>query len=239
MRRRMVYFVTGLALISFIFTGCARRKEPEEKKVVAKVKRGAQLTPARQARPATPAERPTPSDKPITEERVLFSFERNLDGWEIPDWALEKDDHVAKDIEISKDVADEGSASLKVNCDFPGNRWTAALIELEQYLDFTPYREIVVDVYIPEDAPLGLRGKIILTVGESWKFTEMTRAIPLVPGEWVTIKASIEPGSYDWKRTVPDESFREDVRKIVVRVESNRKPAYKGPVYIDNIRICK
>jgi len=47
------------------------------------------------------------------------------------------------------------------------------------------------------------------------------------------------PGSYDWKRTVPDESFRADVRKIVVRIESNRRPIYKGPVYIDNVKIGK
>ena len=226
MKGRSVYFVVGLAVIMLTLTGCAKKEEAKEKKVTAE-------------KEAAPAERPTPSDKPITEERVLFSFERDLRGWEIPDWVLEKDDHVAKDIEISKDVADEGSSSLKVTCDFPGKRWTAALIELEQYLDFTPYREIAIDIYIPEEVPLGLRGRIILTVGEGWKFTEMTRAIPLVPGEWVTVRANIEPGSYDWKRTVPDESFRADVRKIALRIESNKKPAYKGPVYIDSVRICK
>ena len=46
-------------------------------------------------------------------EEVLFSFERGLEGWEIPDWAYEKPDHVQKDIESSKDYASNGNASLK------------------------------------------------------------------------------------------------------------------------------
>ena len=228
MRREIVSFIIVTALISFVVTGCAKEKEPKEEKIVTK----------KEKEPA-PAKQPVPSDKPIVEERVLFSFERDTAGWEIPYWAMEKDDHVAESIEISKDAASEGNSSLKMNCDFPGQRWTAALAELEQFLDFGPYREIAVDIYIPKDAPLGLRGKIILTVGEDWKFTEMTRAIPLVPGEWVTIRASLESGNYDWKRIVPDESFRQDIRKIVVRVESNNRPVYKGPVYIDNVRIGK
>ncbi len=223
MQKVIIYFATGLAIISFTFAGCAKKEEAEGKKAVSAVSR----------------KRPTPSDKPITEERVLFSFEKKMGGWEIPTWVLEKDDHVAESIEISKDVADEGNASLKINCDFSGGKWTAGLIELEQFFDFGPYREIAVDVYIPKTAPMGLTGKIIFTVGEGWKFTEMIRSIPLVPGEWVTIRANIEPGSYDWKRIVPDESFRADVRKIAVRIESNKKPIYKGPVYIDSVRICK
>ncbi|MFH1552340.1 MAG: hypothetical protein ABID83_01705, partial [Candidatus Omnitrophota bacterium] len=70
----------------------------------------------------------------------------------------------------------------------------------------------------------------------NWKFVEMSRSVPLIPGEWVTITANIEPGSYDWKRIVPDETFAGDVRKIAIRIESNNKPAYTGPIYIDNVR---
>ena len=99
------------------------------------------------------------------------------------------------------------------------------------------YRVISVDLYIPNDAPIGLKVKVILTVGSNWKFVEMSRSVPLVPGEWITITANIEPGSYDWKRVVPDEKFAEDVRKIAIRVESNRKPKYTGPIYVDNVRI--
>ena len=232
MQRNIVSFLICTIVLALAVCGCAKKKEPAKGKVITQEK-------SEENEPLAEAKRLEPSGIPITEERVLDSFEKDEGGWEIPDWALEKDDHVAEKIEVSEDIASEGKQSLKVNCNFPGKSWTAAVVELEQFLDCTPYRQIAVDVYIPKDAPLGLRAKIILTVGDDWKFTEMTRAIPLIPGEWVTIKGNIEPGSYDWKRTVPDESFRADIRKIVVRITSNKRPVYEGPVYIDNVRIGK
>lgn len=173
------------------------------------------------------------------EEKVIFGFEKDAQGWEIPEWALEQEDHVAKTIESSKDFAKEGAQSLKVMTAFPGKVWSAAVIEDFEYFDWTPYKSISADIYIPKEAPIGLKAKIILTVGESWKFTEMTRSVALVPGEWVTITANLSPGSEDWKKTVVDDNFRKDVRKVSIRVESNKKPEYSGPIYIDNIRLEK
>ena len=173
------------------------------------------------------------------EDKVIFGFEKDTQGWEIPDWALEQEDHVAKSIEASKDVAGEGKGSLKVMTVFPGNMWTAALIEDFEYFDWTPYKGIACDIYVPKDAPTGLKGKIILTVGENWKFTEMARSVPLVPGQWTTVSANLSPGSEDWKKTTVDDAFRKDVRKVAIRVESNKKPVYTGPVYVDNIRLQK
>jgi len=129
------------------------------------------------------------------EEKVLFGFEKDAQGFEVPEWAIEQEDYVAKSVEVSKDVAKEGKQSLKMNCVFPGKVWTAALIEDFEYFDWTPYKTISVDIYIPKTAPVGLKGKIVFTVGENWKFTEMARSVPLVPGEWVTVSASLAPGS--------------------------------------------
>lgn len=173
------------------------------------------------------------------EDKVLFSFEKDAQGWEIPEWALEQEDHVAKSVESSQDVAKEGTGSLKVIAAFPGKMWSAALVEDFEYFDWTPYKSVSMDVYIPQEAPVGLKAKMILTVGENWKFTEMARSVSLVPGEWVTISANLMPGSEDWKKTVVDDNFRKDVRKIVVRVESNKRPEYNGPVYIDNVVLTK
>lgn len=173
------------------------------------------------------------------EEKVVFGFEKDTQGWEIPEWALEQEDHVAKTVEVSKDFAKEGKSSLKIASAFPGKIWSAALVEDFEYFDWTPYKSISADVYIPKEVPVGLKAKIMLTVGEGWKFTEMARSIALVPGEWVTITANLAPGSEDWKKTIVDDNFRKDVRKIAIRVESNRKPEYKGPIYIDNIRLTK
>jgi hypothetical protein len=181
---------------------------------------------------------PAPSTLPITEEKTYYGFERGgLDGWEVPQWAMGKNDYVASGLEVSDEAVSEGASSMKVNADFPGGYWTAALVEIQQYLDLSKYRVIRADVYLPADAPKGLSSSIILTVGDSWRFVEMSRSYPLIPGEWITVTASIEPGSYDWKRIVPDEKFAEDVRKIAIRVESNNKPKYKGGIFIDNVRV--
>jgi len=173
------------------------------------------------------------------EDKVLFSFEKDTQGFEIPEWAIEQEDHVAMSVETSSDVAKDGKKSLKVMANFPGKMWTAALVEDFEYFDWTPYKELSADVYVPADAPTGLKGKIVLTVGENWKWIEMSRGTAVIPGEWVTITANLLPGSEDWKRTVVDEEFRKDIRKVVVRVESNKKPQYEGPIYFDNIRLTK
>src|SRR3989344_6750950 len=108
----------------------------------------------------------------MAEEKVLFSFEKDTQGWEIPEWALELQDHVAKSIEASKDFAKVGQGSLKVVTNFPGKIWAAALVEDFEYFDWTPYKEISCDVYLPKEAPNGLKAKFIITVGENWKFIE-------------------------------------------------------------------
>jgi len=173
------------------------------------------------------------------EDKLIFGYEKDAQGWEIPDWAMEQEDHVAKSVAASKDVAKEGKQSLKVMANFPGKVWTAALVEDFEYFDWTPYKAVSVDIYIPKEAPIGLKGKLILTVGENWKFTEMSKAVSLVPGEWANITANLVPGSEDWKRTVVDDNFRKDVRKVAVRVESNKKPEYNGPIYVDDFKLIK
>lgn len=173
----------------------------------------------------------------IKNEKVLYDFETGENGWEIPAWAFEKPDHVATSISTSKAISSRGKRSLKLDSNFPGGMWTASLTEIQHYLDLSNYETVSVDIYLPPDAPEGLRAKIILSVGEDWRFTEMSRSIKLTPGEWTNITASIREDSTDWKRTKVDEAFKSDVRKIAIRIESNRKPVYTGPVYIDNFRV--
>jgi len=173
-------------------------------------------------------------DCAFSAERVLFGFEKDVEGWEIPDWAYEQDDYVGEDIAVSNDVAKEGASSMKLTSNFPGGKWNGAVVEIMEFFDWTPYSAISCDIYLPDAAPNGLKAKMILTVGDNWKWTEMSRSYRLTPGKWNNISAKLKPGSEDWKRTKPTNEFRADVRKIAVRVEST-KNAYKGPIYIDNI----
>jgi len=219
----VLWAVILAAGFSVLLTGCGNKKT-EGSKIAAQDE-------------ASSVEAKMPSKKPITEERIYYGFEEDLSGWEIPAWAESKTDYVAKEVSLSKEVASEGGSSMCVVADFPGDNWTAGLVEIQQYLDLSSYRVISADVYLPADAPIGLKANLVLTFGNNWKFVEMNQSVPLEPGKWTTVTASVEPGSYDWKRVVPDEEFAKDIRKIAVRVVSNRKPKYSGPIYIDNIRV--
>lgn len=174
----------------------------------------------------------------FSKEILLFNFEKDPDGWEIPDWALGKKDHVAEEIGVSEFQASAGKYALEMGVNFtqePG--WKGAYVErVVDVTDWSPFKFLSADVCIPKDAPRGLRARIILTVGDEWKWTEMNKSIPLTPGEWCVLKVDISPDSLNWRRFVTD-SFRSDVKKMGVRVESNGNIAYKGPIYIDNIRL--
>lgn len=167
---------------------------------------------------------------------VIFGFEDGTMGWRIPDWALEKEDHIAKEISQSQDWASQGKNSLAVSSEFLANKWSGSYVEIEEYYDWSPYSKISVDIYLPKEAPVGLKAKFILTVGEEWKWTEMSKTMPLTAGQVTTVTADLKPGSKDWKNTVVDDNFRKDIRKLGIRVESNKNP-YKGKLYIDNIRL--
>lgn len=170
-------------------------------------------------------------------EIVVYGFEGGLDGWAIPDWARTSGDYVARQVSVSQEYPEEGQSSLKLQTEFPGDRWAGAYVEREvEVTDWGAFGYVAVSIYLPADAPSGLQGRIILTVGEKWQWTEMNRGVPLEPGQWTTITADLKPGSMDWK-FFPDEAFRKDVRKLGVRIESNQRPAYQGPVFLDHVRV--
>jgi hypothetical protein len=170
-------------------------------------------------------------------EVTIADFEEPDAGkWVIPDWAKEKADHVAKEIGVSKEFAQKGAQSLKIAAQFPGEKWSAAVVETEEYLDLTDKSKLAVDIYIPKDAPEGLKGNVCATFGSGWSWAEQLKNIPLVPGQWTTVEVDIADGSKDWKKVRVDSEFRGDIRKLDIRIISDKKPAYNGNVYIDNIR---
>ena len=171
-------------------------------------------------------------------EITLYTFEKDPQGWEIPDWALDKKDHVGKQLSVSEFHASEGKYALEFDVAFSGlPSWEGAYVErIADVTDWSPFGFISVDIFLPSNAPRGLRAKIILTVSDKWIWTEMNRSIPLAPGEWTVIKADFTPQSMAWRRFI-DDSFRADVKKIGIRIESNGKVDYKGPIYIDNVKL--
>lgn len=168
---------------------------------------------------------------------VIFDFEETPQEWAIPEWATESQGYVGEVIEISPDVASHGNSSLQILAHFPGEKWTGAYIEVMMHVtDWGQFGAMAADLFLPSNAPRGLEARIILTVGEKWDWTEMNRALPLEPGKWTTIVAHLKPGSLDWK-FFPTDTFRRDVRKVGIRIESNKQPVYSGPIYVDHIRL--
>jgi len=174
----------------------------------------------------------------MAREITLYSFEKDPQGWEIPDWVLEKTDNAGKQIGVSEFHSSEGKYSLEIDTEFTGGpSWAAAYVEcVVDVTDWSPFSYLSLDVFIPKDAPHGLRARLVLAAGDKWLWTEMNKTVPLGPGEWTVIKADLTSNSMAWRRFV-DDTFRRDIRKIGIRIESNGKIAYKGPVYIDNVKL--
>ncbi|MFH1394807.1 MAG: glycan-binding surface protein [Candidatus Omnitrophota bacterium] len=185
---------------------------------------------------------PAPSDETnlsIPRNKILYNFENDLNGWEIPLWELDKQDHVARLIDKIDYIASQDKGSLELFVEFPGRTWTAALIEIQQYLNLTNYDSISADVYLPPTAPeTEIRGKLILTACENWDFIEMNHTVRLCPGKWVTITADLTDKSKDWDPIQINDTIRSDIRKLAVRIESYNT-AYNGHICIDNIRVNK
>ena len=169
-------------------------------------------------------------------DEVIFGFEKDASNWEIPDWCFKDDSYKGVNVSVSETFAKEGISSLALMCDFSGEKWATAYVEVQKYFDWTAYKAVSIDMFLPSEAPVGLKAKMILTIGRDWTWTEMINSISLVPGKWTTITASIVPGSIDWRGAKILDEFRADVRKLGVRIESN-KAAYSSPVYIDNVRL--
>jgi len=181
---------------------------------------------------------------------ILFDFENDIEYWRIPDWADEQFDVVSKNVSKSSDISSTGKSSLKLGCEFPGNSWSAAIVEYENHLNVSleKYENISVDIYIPVNAPAELlAAKIILTIDSSWQWIEMRKSVPLQAGKWITVRAPLATtpsGELKHWICAKDEKCLIDqlgeVKKIAVRIEYNENsgksaPAYKGDIYIDNV----
>lgn len=176
-------------------------------------------------------------EKAVSAGKVIFGFEEKVPSWEIPDWCLEKEEYVGESLAVSTKFAKEGQSSLEIMANFPGAKWTGVYVEVQQFFEWTPYKTLSADVYLPKDAPFGLQARFILTVGQDWTWTEMTRLGKLVPGEWTTITADLSPGSTDWRKITVTDEFRAEVNKVGIRIESDKRPVYSGPIYIDNVKV--
>ena len=185
----------------------------------------------------------------VAEEVIKYDFESGKEGWEIPDWALEQKDHVGTSVEVTSEVVYKGDNSLEIMCDFPGDVWRAAIVqvEFESNKDFSGAKEVICYIYLPKKARNELmHARIILTTG-LWQFIEQREPVELKPGRWNKIKAKLdvteETERAYWKIRRQENSLLKhinNIKKIAIRIEYNANisqtgPAYAGPIYIDEV----
>ena len=180
-------------------------------------------------------------------EKISYSFEDGPEGWIIPEWALSNEDYSAIDLVTSNEQASDGIGSLRLNCDFPGNIWKAALIELPRDFDLTGYEFISMDIFLPKIARTNLiNARIVIGAGDL-PFIESKLTKKLRPGKWTTIKARLdvdEKGQLSyWKCQSKEEClvpYMSKVNTLSLRIEYNANQSlagnpYKGPIYVDNV----
>ncbi|MDD5634401.1 MAG: hypothetical protein PHW46_03895 [Candidatus Omnitrophica bacterium] len=180
---------------------------------------------------------------------IHFDFESDTEGWDVPDWAMEQEDHVGKILEVSDEKALKGDKSLKLICAFPGSEWTAGVVEYVMDMDLSGYKSISADIFLPKEAKGGLYKARIILVAGPWWIIEQRYPVPLKTGQWTEVTAKLDVTPEEelmfWKRKTIEASLPaniNNVRKIVIRIEydanpSHAGPPYEGAVYIDNIAI--
>ena len=94
MFRNLFVIAVSIICLSIAIFGCGKKKEEVVKK---EVKPDMARTPVPKRKVAKVPTRPEVELEPlvIKEEKVIFNFERDDGGWEIPMWAEEQDDYVA------------------------------------------------------------------------------------------------------------------------------------------------
>jgi hypothetical protein len=178
-----------------------------------------------------------PSD-PIT----LYGFESGIDGWSMPPWPdANHDEHGAQYAPTA--VAAPGLAgmhALQVQVSIHSGKFSQAVVGVRPTSDWTPFRKVLVDVFLPASAPEGLAAHFYM-MGDSWQWRESAVHVLLRPGQWTTVEVALDGRGVegDWGKPLAD------IRKRLVNVldfglslhnEGPHWSAYTGPVYVANFR---
>jgi len=191
-------------------------------------------------------------------EKLIYSFEEDLEGWAIPDWSHEKVDYATKSVEVSKKKARDGKFSLKMNVEFPKEGWYAGVVDVEGPFDWSKYNAVLFDIYAPSKYLERVEARIAINVGKKWLWIEQRRPTKLERGKWTTVRADLTTGNTSWRKTEMVEkkdkegkvrgyvaryitveltdSYKKKVQIFTIRVEAVNS-RYKGAFYIDNIRL--
>jgi len=149
----------------------------------------------------------------------------------------------------STEAASEGRQSLRVEADFPGELCLIRSFD-QEIMDAGAYDLLTFDVFVPKGAPAHLRAMIYLRDREFNWYEELLPE-ELRPGDWTRLILDLRPGRNGLCAPLlpatgkpahgrPWDGYsRQRLRALGLRLFASREftRPYKGPVYLDNIRL--
>jgi len=158
-------------------------------------------------------------------EDIFFDFEKDTDIWEITDLKS----NAVKTLSLSSENFLDGSSSLKVGFKFPKE----GCIEKDFFKNLLRYKNIVVNIYTPENAPEDLRVCVLLQDNE-WLWYQ-TQIFSLPADRWNRLTLNVQPESPFWESIGHNQPWSEKsssgIRKIGMKFFSDSD--MKISLYID------
>ena len=143
---------------------------------------------------------------------MLFTFDTDKEGWNGDQGPVNQ---------VEQPSAD-GNGSLRVNVSLTGSGWSDNRFESPEINeDFSRYRELRIQVFIPANAPYGLMGQLFTKSGPNWTWRDNGWK-PLKRGQWTNL-------------SIPATRIQHinHVRTIGIKIGSDG--TYNGEAYIDMV----
>ena len=158
---------------------------------------------------------------------ILYDFEIDKEGWQL---STEEGNEGGLSVFRSAEKASQGQSSLQLNVQFPGGgQWKrSAIMKGLTNTDWSGYKEISFDVYLPEGASYFQIE--VYSKSEMWIMTQWPGSgapVYLSPGQWNSITVPLD-------RLGDVQAFRE----IGIMIGTS-ETLFEGAVYIDRICVRK
>ncbi|HOX05966.1 MAG TPA: hypothetical protein PK280_06160 [Planctomycetota bacterium] len=173
--------------------------------------------------------------------KSLGSFEAKPTGIE-GGWRFDTDVCPPTRAAYSAEAASEGRQSLRVEAEMPGELCLVRVFD-QDTINAGDYDLLSFDLRLPAEAPRGLRAMLYLRDRELNWYEELLPG-ELRPGDWTRFTLDLREGRNGLKaagHSRPWDGYsRQRFRAVGVRIfgagEYVERP-YKGPVYLDNVRL--
>lgn len=165
---------------------------------------------------APPAELP-PCRAPL--QGVCYEFTSSTEGWHVPGWSLSAPGHARPTGPVIHVVAGDGA--LRIEADFPPQRWRAAVLELREIRNLDVFQSLVARVRVHGEGEFLVRWAAVL--GSRWAWFEAPDATPIREGEWTDVSIPVASLGANLAH----------VRRLILRVESTGIGGSDEPVAVD------